>query len=90
VISTGVSSTALYAALRVGQNFFPEPDPALVIWSEHAGYFWRAWIAAYVSGTAGFVTYGISARHATQVAHVLATGVLIATVLLVTQAMFVP
>lgn len=41
----------VYAALRVIQAiWFPEPNPAVVIGSERAGYFWRLWMSAYVGG----------------------------------------
>ena len=48
VVSACAAAIAGYAVLRVAQRLaFGEPDPALVIYSEHAAYFWRAWIAAY-------------------------------------------
>ena len=38
----------VYAITRTLEALLlPEPNPATVIQSLHAGYFWRAWIAAY-------------------------------------------
>ena len=42
-VAACTTATGLYALVRVAQSLiFTEPDPALVIWSEHAGFFWRA------------------------------------------------
>ena len=46
----------LYPLLRAIQLLlYPEANPATVVWSAHAGYFWRAWIAAFGGGMAAFV-----------------------------------
>ncbi len=48
----------LYSVLRIAQALLvPEPDPATVLWSEHSGFFWRAWIAAYAAGAIAFVAW---------------------------------
>jgi hypothetical protein len=91
LLATCTTATALYAILRVAQALiFPEPDPALVIWSEHAGFFWRAWTVAYVGGMAAFLGWLASARHAKELASVLARALPIAAALLTLQALFVP
>jgi len=85
------TAAALYAALRVAQALiFQEPDPALVIWSEHAGFFWRALTVGYVGGMAGFLTWMASARHARRVTAVLVRAVPIAAALLAAQGVLVP
>ncbi len=87
VIAACTSAMAAYALLRVGQWLvFTEPDPALVIYSAHAGYFWRSWIAAYFGVACGFAAWLVAAR----IARHLAAGVVIATTLLVVQSLFVP
>jgi hypothetical protein len=85
------TSAGLYAILRVAQALvFTEPDPALVIWSEHAGFFWRAWTVAYLGGMSAFLTWLGSARHAPRVASLLTKAVPIAAALLTAQGLLVP
>ena len=91
LIATCTSAAALYAILRIAQKlFFPEPDPALVLWSEHAGYYWRVWTALYAGGTTGFVAWVTSGRHAARTARVLATALVVSTLLLIAQSALVP
>lgn len=63
LIAGCLTATALYGVLRVIQKLlFPEADPALVIWSEHAGFFWRAWTVSYVGGMIAFVVWLLASR----------------------------
>ena len=54
LVATAVACAAsviAYAALRVAQaQWFPEPNPAIVVASVRAGYFWRLWAAGYLGG----------------------------------------
>lgn len=85
------TAAALYAIMRVFQALvFPEPDPALIIWSEHAGFFWRSWTVGYVGGMVAFVTWLVSARHALRVARVLTAAVPASAALLAAQGVLVP
>ena len=91
VVALCTTSAALYALLRVAQSLiFPEPDPALVIWSEHAGFFWRTWIVLYLGGMAAWLTWLASARHGERVASVLARALPASAALLAAQALLVP
>ena len=91
VVAACTTATALYATLRVVQALLlEEADPATVIWSEHAGYFWRALTVGYLAGMAGFLTWQLSARRAGPVAVVLARAVPIAAALLAAQGLLVP
>jgi len=91
VVAACTTAVALYAVLRVAQALArPEPDPALVVWSEHSGFFWRGWTSAYVGATAGFVTWIVSARDATRVARLLARALVASVTLLALQALLVP
>jgi len=84
-------ATGLYAVMRVVQALIvTEPDPALVIWSEHAGFFWRAWTVSYVGGMAAFVAWMASARSAPAVTRFIAIGVPVAAALVALQGLFVP
>lgn len=91
VVAACASATALYAVMRVAQKLlFPEPDPALVIWSEHAGYFWRAWTVSYVAGMLGLVTWLLSDRHAPRISAILTRALPVAAALLLLQGLLVP
>jgi hypothetical protein len=64
-LATGVAScwgcvvaTGAYAIVRAIQFFvYPDPNPATLVWSAHAGFFWRCWTCAYAGGIASFVAY---------------------------------
>jgi hypothetical protein len=91
VIASCTTAAALYAIVRIGQSRFGhEPNPALVIWSEHAGFFWRSWTVAYAGVMVGFVAWLAAGRNAKRVAEVLARAVVAAAALLAAQAIFVP
>ncbi|AKV01175.1 hypothetical protein AKJ09_07838 [Labilithrix luteola] len=91
VVAACLTATGLYGVLRVIQAIlFREADPALVIWSPHAGYFWRILIVGYVGGMVGFGTWILAAREPARVARFLSNAVFVVTALLVAQALFVP
>jgi hypothetical protein len=86
-----VTAVAAYAILRAIHFLaYPEPDPATVAWSAHAGFFWRCWTCAYVGGIASFVAYlGTRARFELSV-RALAPALAIAAAILVTQVTLLP
>lgn len=91
VVGGCTAAMALNAIVRVGQALiFTEPDPALVIWSEHAGFFWRTWTVLYVGGMAALLTWMLAGRDAPRVAAVLASALPAAACLLAAQAILVP
>jgi len=91
VVAGCVTAVGLYAVLRIVQGVVAtEPDPALVIWSEHAGFFWRSWIVVYIGGMGAFLAWVASAKDAGAVAKVLTTALPVAVILLAAQAAFVP
>jgi len=86
-----IASVAAYAILRLLTSLTTaEPDPALVIWSEHAGYFWRALTALYVGGMAGFAAWVAASRDAPRVARWLVRLVTVAAALAILQGVLVP
>jgi hypothetical protein len=90
-IAACTSAVAFYAVIRVAQALlFSEPDPALVIWSPHAGFFWRAWTAAYGGGMVGFVAYVAAGRDARGTARVLSITVLGVSGVIAAQGILVP
>jgi hypothetical protein len=91
VVAGCAAAVGLYAVVRVAQGvIFPEADPAMIIWSEHAGFFWRTWTVAYVGGMVAMLTWLASGRDAARVATVLARAVPVAAALLAAQAILVP
>ncbi len=86
-----VSATFLYAFVRgVQLVLFPEANPATIIWSAHAGYFWRIWIVLYASGAVGFLVFRFSREHSEQLAKWLKTGVIVAAVAIFVQGILLP
>ena len=86
-----VSSVALYGMLRIVQwRLFPDPNPATVIWSAHAGYFWRCWTVVYAGAMIGFLGYGVAKRRPERVTGWLLPGLTVAIVVIVGQGVFVP
>lgn len=91
VIAGCTAAMGLYAILRIAQALiFTEPDPALVIWSEHAGFFWRTWTVGYMGGMVALLTWMLTGRDAARVAALLVRALPIATAALATQAILVP
>jgi hypothetical protein len=81
----------LYAITRVIQSLLgPDPDPALVLWSEHSGYFWRVGIASYAGGMLGFFAWVAAGRAPERTARVLAGAVIVAPIVLALQALCAP
>ena len=90
-MATCVVAVALYAIVRTVQLvLFGEANPATVIWSAHAGYFWRAWTVFYAAGMAGFVAFLAAKRDPARVARVLLRALTVAGALLVAQSIFIP
>ena len=81
---------AAYAIIRTFQYFFiPEPNPALVMQSVHAGYFWRAWISAYAGGFVALLV-GLLAKSEDRVARVALWALPWSAGVLVVQGLFIP
>jgi hypothetical protein len=88
-IATGCTAAALlYSILRIVQAVvLPEPDPATVMWTEHSGFFWRAWISAYVAGAVALVAHRFAGE---RVARLLARAIVPVAAIVVLQAVLVP
>jgi hypothetical protein len=85
------AAVALYAVLRVAQSFlFKEPNPATVIWSAHAGYFWRAWTVVYGGVMVGFAAFVAAKKHEAEVCRAMVWGLAVAAVLIAGQGLLVP
>jgi hypothetical protein len=86
-----VVAVAAYAIVRAIQSLLlPEPNPAALVWSPHAGFFWRIWTVAYVGGFAAFVAFVVVQGRRSAAARALAPAVAIAAALLALQSVFLP
>ena len=86
-ITACTAATVAYALLRLGQFVLVgEANPAQILYSEHAAYFWRAWTASYIGALLGFAGWICPHRSA----RALAPGVVAATTLLFLQSLLVP
>ena len=86
-----VVAVGAYATLRAVQFLLsPDPNPVTVVWSAHAGYFWRAWTVSYAGGIAAFVTGLVAHRHTEACARALIPAVGVAVAMLVVQVALVP
>jgi hypothetical protein len=80
-----------YAAVRsVEAALFPEPNPAIVIWSERSGFLWRSAIALYIGGMGAFGAYALAARSPSAAARWLVRAVLLAAIAIVAQGALLP
>jgi hypothetical protein len=86
-----VLATASYAALRAVQVLrAPGPDPATVVWSAHAGFFWRAWTAGYIGGMGAVMASVLARGRIETMARALAPAVIGAAALLAVASVFFP
>jgi len=86
-----VTAVGLYAVLRMAQKaLWSEPNPATILWSAHAGYFWRVWTVSYAGVMAGFVAFAAAKRHEAEVCRGLRWALYVAGLLIVFQGLFVP
>lgn len=83
----------IYVVLRVIQLlWFPEPNPAVVIGSARAGYFWRLWTGAYLAGMGALGVYAAAATAsgAARVARALPVGLCVAIAAILVQGLAIP
>ncbi len=56
-------SVAAYGIVRGIQFFlYPDPNPATLVWSAHAGFFWRCWTCGYAGALAAFIAFVVAPR----------------------------
>lgn len=80
-----------YAVVRGIQFFvYPDPNPATLVWSAHAGFFWRCWTCFYAGGLAAFVAYVVARRDVQRAARSVPGAVAVAAVLLALQVLIFP
>ncbi len=86
-----VVAVGAYAVVRAIQKVvYPDPNPAALVWSAHAGFFWRVWTVGYLGGVAAFVTFVVARGRTSAAARTLPPAIAVATALLVLQTVFLP
>ncbi len=91
-LAWGLLITAgVYSVTRAVQScFIAEPDPATVMWSAHAGFFWRALTAGYAGGMAVFVIFIAIRGHEPAAARALVPAVVVAAAVVTLQGLLLP
>ncbi|MFT3767080.1 MAG: hypothetical protein QM820_16405 [Minicystis sp.] len=80
-----------YAVIRgVERAFFPEPNPAILIWSDRSPLVWRMASALYVGGAAVFGGHALASRDARAAARWVTAAVAIAAAAIVLLAVAAP
>lgn len=91
-IAFAFAATVLgYAVVRVvSAAFFPEPSPAIVVWSERSAFVWRSALALYIGGMGAFGGYALAARSPSAGAQWLSRAVFAAVIAIVLQGTLLP
>ncbi len=72
-------SVAAYGIVRGIQFFlYPDPNPATLVWSAHAGFFWRCWTCGYAGALAAFIAFVVAQRDPDRAARTLVGAVAVA------------
>jgi len=86
-----IIAAGAYSLIRAVQFcFISEPDPATVMWSAHAGFFWRALTAGYAGGMATFVIFIAIRGHEPEAARALVPAVAVAAAVVTLQGLLLP
>jgi len=86
-----VVAVGSYAVVRAIQFFvYPDPNPTTLVWSAHAGFFWRCWTCAYAGGIASFVTYLVARSRLDRSVRALGPAIAVVAVLLALQVALLP
>jgi H+/Cl- antiporter ClcA len=86
-----VVTVGAYAVVRAIQSVVsPDPNPAALVWSAHAGFFWRIWTVAYLGGFAAFVAFVVARGRPGAAARALAPAIAVAAALLLLQSALLP
>ncbi len=87
----GAGALAYYALARAIQHLMGnEPNPATVIWSLHAGFFWREVSALFVAGFIALATWLLSKDELPRLERALPKVLAAASFLMIAQAIFIP
>jgi hypothetical protein len=80
-----------YVIERVVERvFFPEPNPAMLIWSDRSPFVWRAAIALYLGGAAVFGGHALVARAPRAGGRLLLVSLAVAAIAITAQTVLAP
>ncbi|NUQ72902.1 MAG: hypothetical protein HUU21_05035 [Polyangiaceae bacterium] len=86
-----VAAVIGYAAVRALEiAFFPEPSPAVIVWSERSSFVWRAALALYIGGMGAFAGYAAVSAWPLAGARWLSRGILAAALAIGLQGALLP
>jgi hypothetical protein len=86
-----LSSMVVYALLRVIAFVWGhEPNPATLLYSAHAAYFWRVWTSAYAGTMISILVWIVSRGREARVLSVIRALAWPAVAILVLQSVLVP
>jgi hypothetical protein len=86
-----VVAVSAYAIVRAIQFvLYPDPNPATLVWSAHAGFFWRCWTCIYAGGTAAFIAFLLARGRPEAAVRGLAPAIAVSALLLALQTTFLP
>jgi hypothetical protein len=91
-IAWGAATAVIaYALIRVLERVvFPEPNPAMILWSERSNFAWRAAIALYAGGMGVFGGWALAARAPASSARALPAAIAVAAAALAVQGAIWP
>ena len=82
---------ATYAISRVVQaRFFPETNPALVVWTTRTAMYWRAALGLYVGAIVAPVTYLFACRDLRRAARFVGNAAIVVAIVAALQGALVP
>lgn len=89
--SASATIALVYATTRaIEVVFYPEPDPALVVWSSRAAMFWRFWIGLYIGGMVALGAFAWASTSPARAARWLVRLIATAALAITLQGMFLP
>src|SRR5271165_4656656 len=91
-IAMALSIPAAYAVLRAYDVLLgpPEPNPAAVVWSAHIEMVWRLWVSVYIAGMLAPLAYLAATRNPSRTMRVLGASVIVVSVMIGAQGVFLP
>jgi len=90
VFGLAIAAIAYTAERLVDVVLFPEPNPAIVIWTDRSRFIWRVLIASYLGGAGVFAGYGLASRTHWNVFVWMERFIFLAGACLLLQAIFAP
>ena len=86
-----LASMIVYALLRLqGAIWGHEPNPATLLFSLHAAYFWRAWTSAYAGAMVAIIVSFVARGREERAVRILSAWLVPSALVIFLQAILVP